>query len=394
MRTQQQNSQPSVSRIRILVILIALTLLSGSREALAQQWSTSSNGIDIFNSNSGNVGVGTISPGVKLDILSSTNLIARFGSTTPAHTQVIIDSLASHNSNLTLQRGGVPKWYMGNRAATDRLSFIESTGITEVLTLTQDGNVGVGTIAPQFKLDILSTSTTLVARFATPTHSQVLIDAGPAHNSNLTLQRSGVSKWYLGNRASDDRLSFVNSTGTAEMLALLQNGNVGVGTTSPTEKLQVAGNVKVSGNIDVGGNINAKYQDLAEWVDSSQELSASTVVILDSTKSNQVIASTRSYDSRVAGVISSQPGLALGEKADGRVLVATTGRVKVKVDATNGPIQIGDLLVTSKREGFAMKSIPMKIGGGLIHRPGTLIGKALEPLASGTAEILVLLSLQ
>jgi hypothetical protein len=41
-----------------------------------------------------------------------------------------------------------------------------------------------------------------------------------------------------------------------------------------------------------------------------------------------------------------------------------------------------------------MKSVPVEIGGVRIHRPGTLIGKALEPLEKGTGEILVLLSLQ
>ena len=66
----------------------------------------------------------------------------------------------------------------------------------------------------------------------------------------------------------------------------------------------------------------------------------------------------------------------------------------MKVDTTDGPIQIGDLLVTSTREGFATKSVPIEIGGARMHRPGTLIGKALEPLTSGTGEILVLLSLQ
>ena len=58
------------------------------------------------------------------------------------------------------------------------------------------------------------------------------------------------------------------------------------------------------------------------------------------------------------------------------------------------PIEIGDLLVTSTREGYAMKSMPLDIGGVRIHRPGTLIGKALEPLAGGASEILVLLSMQ
>jgi hypothetical protein len=41
-----------------------------------------------------------------------------------------------------------------------------------------------------------------------------------------------------------------------------------------------------------------------------------------------------------------------------------------------------------------MKSAPVDVGGARIHRPGTLIGKALEPLAGGTGKILVLLSLQ
>ena len=76
------------------------------------------------------------------------------------------------------------------------------------------------------------------------------------------------------------------------------------------------------------------------------------------------------------------------------MLVATSGRVKVKVDARHGPIRIGDLLVRSKTAGYAMKSVPINVGGARIHRPGTLVGKALEVLAHGTGEILVLLSLQ
>jgi len=77
-----------------------------------------------------------------------------------------------------------------------------------------------------------------------------------------------------------------------------------------------------------------------------------------------------------------------------KLKVATTGRVKVRVDATKGAVRIGDLLVTSGEAGIAMKSQPIDVGGTKIHRPGTLIGKALEPLSGGQGEILVLLSLQ
>ena len=107
-----------------------------------------------------------------------------------------------------------------------------------------------------------------------------------------------------------------------------------------------------------------------------------------------MIASSQAYDTRVAGVISERPGIVLGEGGDNKVLVATTGRVRLTVDASKGPIQIGDLLVASDTPGVAMKSQPINVGGVQIHRPGTLVGKALEPLAKGQGKILVLLSLQ
>jgi len=74
--------------------------------------------------------------------------------------------------------------------------------------------------------------------------------------------------------------------------------------------------------------------------------------------------------------------------------VAHSGRVKVKVDARNGAIAIGDLLVTAPTPGHAMRSVPISIGGAEIHRPGTIVGKALESLETGKGEILVLLTLQ
>ncbi len=106
------------------------------------------------------------------------------------------------------------------------------------------------------------------------------------------------------------------------------------------------------------------------------------------------MASTRAYDTRVAGVVSAQPGLTLGEGGPNRVLVATTGRVRVRVTADRYPINIGDLLVTSTAPGVAMKSQPFRVRGRIMHRPGTIIGKALESLDTGEGTILVLLSLQ
>jgi hypothetical protein len=183
------------------------------------------------------------------------------------------------------------------------------------------------------------------------------------------------------------------ATAEAERMRITSAGDVLIGMATGTGNLEVAGNANFGGTV-TGGNIKAKYQDVAEWVPSTEAPAAGTVVVLDPLQSNHVIASSRAYDTSVAGVVSAQPGIILGDEGDSKSLVATTGRVKVKVDASRYPIAIGDLLVTSDKSGVAMKSIPIEIQGVAIHRPGTVVGKALEPLPSGQGEILVLLSLQ
>jgi hypothetical protein len=150
----------------------------------------------------------------------------------------------------------------------------------------------------------------------------------------------------------------------------------------------------VAGNVVVDGNIAAKYQDVAEWVEATEPLSPGTVVVVAPHAINGVTTSASAYCESVAGVISAQPGVVLGEAGAGKVLVAQSGRVRVRVDASFGAIRQGDLLVSSPTPGHAMKSRPVEVGTVRMHRPGTILGKALEALPSGKGEILVLLTLQ
>jgi hypothetical protein len=150
----------------------------------------------------------------------------------------------------------------------------------------------------------------------------------------------------------------------------------------------------VHGRLTAGSVIGAMYQDVAEWVPTTTKMDAGTVVVLNREHENEVMPSGGAYDTAVAGVVSAQPGVILGVASDSKAQIATTGRVKVHVDASRGAVAIGDLLVTSDKPGYAMKSQPVEVGGISMHRPGTVIGKALQALPGGDGDILVLLSLQ
>ena len=75
-----------------------------------------------------------------------------------------------------------------------------------------------------------------------------------------------------------------------------------------------------------------------------------------------------------------------GMESKGYRMLALAGQVPTKVTTENGPIKVGDLLTSSSIPGHAMKATDPKIG--------TIVGKAMEPLESGSGKIVVLVTLQ
>ena len=128
---------------------------------------------------------------------------------------------------------------------------------------------------------------------------------------------------------------------------------------------------------------------------SGEQTRPGTVVVIDPDSPGKLMTSKYAYDRRVAGVISGaggvRPGLRLGQKgsiADGEHDVALAGRVYCWCDASNGPIEPGDLLTTSDVAGHAMKVTDF-------HKaPGSVIGKAMTPLSKGRGLVLILVNLQ
>ena len=365
----------------------------------------------------GNLGVGVKTPEVKLDVAGMVRAQQGFmfndGSTLNVNEKGALiltasDGTVAPNTAGTGTQNHLAKWLETGGAGT-----LGDSSVTELA----NGFVGIGTVSPTVRLDVVD-DTSGVGGFQLTNHT----NGSTAQLQNRLANNTGAFAYYgitssgytqapiLSNRAffgsfqvdtviwtqtANDILFATNGLSTAtERMRIKSSGNVGIGTNNPQSLLDVAGNLNVSGNATISGNIAAKYQDIAEWTAARGEAPAGTVVSLDVERTNSVRASQRAYDTRVAGVVSAKPGVILGEDGPNKALVATTGRVKVRVNAERAPIQIGDLLVTSNIPGVAMKSQPLRVHGRLLHRPGTIIGKALEPLAKGQAEILVLLSLQ
>jgi hypothetical protein len=188
--------------------------------------------------------------------------------------------------------------------------------------------------------------------------------------------------------------------------------NVGIGTRSPVEKLDVEGNIKSSGdisatrditanrNLRVGGDIRVEGDirlagaDCAEHfdVDDAAMLESGTVMVI--ADEERLCRCSEPYDKRVAGVLSGagkcRPGLLLGQQSSdaNRLPLALAGTVYCLVDAGHGAIAVGDLLTTSPTPGHAMKAADPR------RAFGAVLGKALRPLRGGTALIAILVSLQ
>ncbi|MDX6403189.1 MAG: hypothetical protein QOH70_644 [Blastocatellia bacterium] len=379
-------------------IAAALVLLAQAETARAQ-WTGPDAGNNIYY-NSGNVGIGTNAPSTVSGLdLSSYKILHVFSGGTTGTRLVMTGGSSASLDMIHSGASANQEWFnLSSNSGKGYIRAVSDLGAVTYNFLVADmsnGNVGIGTTTP---------ADTLVLGKPAITNALRLNRDSTSYEGGVRYTQGATNEWYFGTRAAapTSGLHLYDYTKGADIAVFEANsniyfqptGNVGIGTSSPTSKLHVIGDGNVTGNLTVGGNIAAKYQDVAEWVPSSEQIPSGTVVVLDPTKSNQVISSTQAYDTRVAGVVSEQPGIALGESGAGKVLVATTGRVRVRVDATKSPIHIGDLLVTSEVSGAAMKSEPIKVGGRLMHMPGTLIGKALEPLEKGSGKILVLLSLQ
>jgi hypothetical protein len=230
---------------------------------------TSANEVARFTA-AGNVGIGTASPESIVHIAQANS---------GGKTILYIDNNASSalNNEATIKfsvDAGASSTVGGAEISTVNVNagngnsdltfktFNASSGLTEKVRITNDGNVGIGTTSPAYKLSVLTTGTlgfSLLTNTSTVGGPQIdLYDSGRAQETVISSTDGTTVGTYIASYSNHPLLfgTYAASTPTAKM-TILPGGNVGIGTASPTQKLEVNGSTWVSGTVYINRGVNS-----------------------------------------------------------------------------------------------------------------------------------------
>ena len=198
----------------------------------------------------GNVGIGTTSPDHKLtvytDATSGLELVGQDGGNQNSDSsKIIFNGYAQDNGPfiqaVTTSAYGIKRLgFFVNRTASDY-----TTLPTESISITNTGNVGIGKTDPSAPLHINGGSTNQVVKIQSNSAPYIRFKEG---GTDVGFIQFGTDTYISNQKAGT--LNF--RTNNTDKMTILSGGNVGIGTTSPDEKLSVVGNTGLYGTVSGG----------------------------------------------------------------------------------------------------------------------------------------------
>jgi hypothetical protein len=207
-------------------------------------------------------------------------------------------------------------------------------------------------------------ASTGVATINNPTLSMPNSTQITTNQTTFSLINSGAQTINFGGSAS------IINVGATTGVNILPSANTVSNLGSSTLWFQ-----NVYGQNFYGTSTSAQYADLAEKYVADDEYKPGTVVVFGGKE--EITVSDISHDTRVAGIISTNPAYLMNSGIDG-LAVAFTGRVPCYVQ---GPVKKGDRLVNLKN------GIAGKLDSNL-YEPGCIIGKSVDDINTSNIQLI------
>ena len=265
----------------------AITALrEGVANSFSLAFSSSNNGTNAERlriNSSGNVGIGTTNPSNKLTIIDnndaqSLGLFRNYTGVGSSGTYIDMGSLTPQGAPFV---GARILGYSNSDRTGGGLSFYtkQSQGSYERVSILENGNVGIGTADPGYKLDVHGSAAFTTGVFFHPS-GVVKAAINVAQTANQGVNGTAVDDTYQW--TSGGKIIWSTDNGVTPNLVLNSTGNVGIATANPGTKLDVYGDIAVNGTFAIRRNnygYSATYKNV--FIGSTDSVSNTVSLCVD-----------------------------------------------------------------------------------------------------------------
>jgi hypothetical protein len=254
--------------------------------ANANLWVSAIDTNHIFNSNNGNVGIGTNIPRSKLHVIGVQTLDGSLQFTKPESSSAamitMFDSATENADRMLVAHSPLyQNWGLQYRDSTDRFDFL-SNGESVLLVDLGVKNVGIGTNLPQRKLHVVNGS---FGGAAPDLNSPFTVENNTDNYISVLAPAASQRGIYFGDNLNVNDGGIIYDGNTNAML-FRTNGNTNRMSLSSTGNVSIGGNIDVAGTTvsfgsvetlaDAGANMISSNSDLIPSIDNSRRVGTST----------------------------------------------------------------------------------------------------------------------